>query len=407
MNKQNQAASPKDNITKFRPDRRLAIVGTLRSIALLTMLAAIVSMVWQFGDEISWEALRRVTVYMQANSERSGEFTHYDFEPGISTEVRPFEAGLAVISEVGFTFASGYEEGDFSAQLGYVNPVMSLSDNQALIYDAGNTGYSIMTSYSVLASAETDGPILSGSLSSNDYFALVTDESGYRAAVTIYDDDRNQLLKWHTSEYYILSATVSPDGKTFSALCILREESQVSSRLLTFEIGQEQPMSVIDLGENAVYSAKYYGDDTIIILHEQAVCMYNIDGQQVWQQPYEHLTAFVHDDEAMPLLTFTQGSGKNQSTTLMLCDSAGNVSYTNRFNGSFGGVGWGGQVATMLMDDSAVVIDLNSPSDPLVQSFDAQNARDVYVTADGHPVLIYADSASKLTGEAPDVLKGE
>ena len=72
----------KGNITKFRQDKRLAVVGGLRSLALLGLLATLVFCIFEYREDLNPQNLKRIASYL-ASAGRGGEFTSYRFESGL------------------------------------------------------------------------------------------------------------------------------------------------------------------------------------------------------------------------------------------------------------------------------------------------------------------------------------
>ena len=65
---------------------------------------------------------------------------------------------------------------------------------------------------------------------------LVTDEQGYRTAVAVYDTSGKEVFKYQSSEYYIVSADLSPDGKTLAALAFRQDGVALNSHVLFYDV---------------------------------------------------------------------------------------------------------------------------------------------------------------------------
>ena len=109
----------KNNITRFRQDKRLMVTGALNSLALLGMLACVVFGIFRYQDDLRPENLQRMYSYLKAAGSISDPFTEYRFEAGLDTIYAPFRSGLAVSSGDTYSFISGLGDSSFSLQLRY------------------------------------------------------------------------------------------------------------------------------------------------------------------------------------------------------------------------------------------------------------------------------------------------
>ena len=190
----------KNNITRFRQDKRLAVTGALHSLALLGMLACVVFGIFRYQDDLRPENLQRLASYLKAAGTMTDPFSEYRFEAGLDTVYAPFSAGLAVTSGDTYSFVSGLGDSSYSIQLRYNHPSLCVSEPYVLVYDRGGTGICVANGYAEYLNTNLSSPILTASMNRAGAFALVTDEGGYRSAVTVYDDRQELLCKWLTTQ---------------------------------------------------------------------------------------------------------------------------------------------------------------------------------------------------------------
>ena len=68
----------KNNITRFRQDKRLAVTGVLYSLSLIGMLACVVFGIVRYHESLRPENLSRLAAYVKAAGTMTDPFTHYD-----------------------------------------------------------------------------------------------------------------------------------------------------------------------------------------------------------------------------------------------------------------------------------------------------------------------------------------
>ena len=385
----------KNNITRFRQDKRLAVTGALYSLALIGMLACVVFGIVRYHESLRPENLSRLASYAKAASTMTDPFTHYDFEAGLNTVYEPFGAGLAVASGDTYSFISGLGDSSYSIQLRYNDPAIRVSRDYVLLYDRNGTGFCVANGYAEYLNENTDSPILTAAMNQKGDFALVTDQTGYRSAVTVYDSRQRLLCQWLTAQYYVMTASVSPDGEHFAALCLGQNGMALATRVLYFAIGEEQPAWTVDLGERQVYSITHDKSGGLVIVCDDGVARYQ-DGQCTASLDFDRsLRLFSAVEGSDVLLAFEDGS---RGTFVQVLGNGLSPLWSGSYTGLPRAIDCRGGTFALLMTDrletvryvgETIVRDTRVLSGP----------RDVAVSPEGDPILFYSDRAEKVLPE--------
>jgi hypothetical protein len=385
----------KNNITRFRQDKRLAVTGALYSLALIGMLACVVFGIVRYHESLRPENLSRLASYAKAASTMTDPFTHYDFEAGLNTVYEPFGAGLAVASGDTYSFVSGLGDSSYSIQLRYNDPAIRVSRDYVLLYDRNGTGFCVANGYAEYLNENTDSPILTAAMNQKGDFALVTDQTGYRSAVTVYDSRQRLLCQWLTAQYYVMTASVSPDGEHFAALCLGQNGMALVTRVLYFAIGEEQPAWTVDLGEKQVYSITHDKSGGLVIVCDDGVARYQ-DGQCTASLDFDRsLRLFSAVEGSDVLLAFEDGS---RGTFVQVLGNGLSPLWSGSYTGLPRAIDCRGGTFALLMTDrletvryvgETIVRDTRVLSGP----------RDVAVSPEGDPILFYSDRAEKVLPE--------
>lgn len=385
----------KNNITRFRQDKRLAVTGALYSLALIGMLACVVFGIVRYHESLRPENLSRLAAYVKAAGTMTDPFTRYDFEAGLNTVYEPFGSGLAVASGDTYSFVSGLGDSSYSIQLRYNDPAIRVSEDYVLLYDRNGTGLCVANGYAEYLNTHTDSPILTASMNQNGDFALVTDQTGYRSAVTVYDSRQRLLCQWLTSQYYVMAASVSPDGQHFAALCLGQNGMELTTRVLYFDIGKEAPVWTVELGERQVYSMTHDKSGGLVIVCDDGVARY-LDGQSTGRLAFDRSLRLLSAQEGGDvLLAFDTGSAGSRGTFIQVLGDG----LSSLWSGSFSGVPRamdcrGGTVALLMADrlESVRYVGETIVRDTL----EIAGPRDVAVSPEGDPILFYSDRAEKV-----------
>ncbi|MBR5537943.1 MAG: hypothetical protein IKU58_08590 [Clostridia bacterium] len=390
----------KSNITRFRQDKRLAVTGVLHSLGLLGMLACVVFGIFRYQEELRPENLQRLASYVKAAGSITDPFTEYRFEAGLDTTYQPFAAGLAVASGDTYSFVSGLGDRSYSIQLRYNDPTLCVSDQFVLAYDRGGTGFCVANGYAEYLNDHTESPILTASMNSEGAFALVTDESGYRSAVSVYSKKQELLCQWYTAHYYVLFASVSPDSSRFAVLGLGQGDGSLtlSTKLLCFAIGEEEAAWSVELGEKQIYSVTHDKSGGVIIVCDDGVERYE-DGKRTHRVPFDQpLRLFSAKESGQVLLAFDHADRGSRSTKALLLGDRLETLWSGSLEGTPRSLDCRGGTAGILTADRLEIITTHHDT-VTTDTRLHDGARDVVVNDDGEPILIYSDRARKVLPE--------
>lgn len=144
-------------------------------------------------------------------------------------------------------------------QLSFRSPTLFTNGKQAVVYDAGGKTLYVIAKNKIAFTLELPAGqyILSATINQNGWLAVTTKEDGYRGVITIYNESYQRILSRRLSDYYPVSATVTPDCRGYYILAPSQSEGVFDSRLLYFAIdGSEDtaPKSQLSVGDNVVLS---------------------------------------------------------------------------------------------------------------------------------------------------------
>ena len=390
----------KSNITRFRQDKRLAVTGLLYSLALLGMLACVVFGIFRYQEELRPENLQRLASYVKAAGSITDPFTEYRFEAGLDTVYEPFGAGLAVASGDTYSFVSGLGDRSYSIQLRYNDPTLCTSDDFVLVYDRGGTGVCVANGYAEYLNTQTESPILTASMNAEGAFALVTDESGYRSAVSVYSPKQVLLCQWFTAQYYVLMTSVSPDSSHFAVLGLSQGEDSLtlSTKVLYFAIGEEEAAWTVELGEKQVYSVTHDKSGGLVIVCDDGLERYE-EGKRTHSMPFDQpLRLFAARESGQVLLAFDRSDRGSRTTRAQLWGDRLENLWAGELDGVPRALDCRGGTAGILMPDRLEIVRAHHDT-VTTDTRPHSGARDVVVSGGGEPILIYSDRAEKVLSE--------
>jgi hypothetical protein len=258
------SSAERKRILYHREDSRLRLVALLRSVCGWLLVVALSLFLISHYEMLTPTAVRRVMGYAAAGlRDLDGEEGQISYVSGSFTDAALFSGGLAYTDSDTFyvSKAGGLEQ--LSLQVSYGSPTVEVSDTQALIYDRGGTGLTVANALSPVYQKTLECSILSASIGKNGNVVVVTDETGYKTAVTVLGGSGKQLFKWSTSDYYAITAALSPDGGHIAVLAVKQNELDLEGHLLFFDTGkQEGAETDVLLGDTVGLAVRYLSSNT-------------------------------------------------------------------------------------------------------------------------------------------------
>ena len=381
----------KDKVVRITRDHRLTIIAAVRSAALLCLLALAVFSVLRFRDSFNSASAKQLIAYMKSASYTDVTFEHYDTDSGLNTTFAPLGVGMAVVESDMYSYVAGAGRVEFSHQLKYANPIIKAQDDWALIFDGGNTGYSVITGYAVTMEAQAGGAIITGAVSESGVYAIVSKTPGYRSAITLYSKKHKQLCSWETPSEYIMMASISPDGESFATVSISSNGENMVYRLVGRNSVTGELIFDKALDCNMLYSLKHTKSGDVMLLADNGLTVIDYNGEQLAYvgTSGQEMLSFSHHEQDNCLI-ISRGEKINTIKAMVYAQN-GDIIYSEEISGTLRGCDCRGESVAVLLDSALVWYNGTG-----VQHIDGIGARGVLSTNDGTPVLVFSDRIERV-----------
>lgn len=289
-------------------DGRIRLVTLLRGLTgWLLLLSVILFLAANFRLFLP-DNMRRVGTYISLGLTAEPEdLSTIPFVSGSYVDAALFGGGLAVADSDTLYVARPGGLNQLTLQLGYAHIALDTSEDYILAYDRGGAGITVTNA---LAPLELDwggdqpgASIINASMGRDGSFAVVTDEAGYKTAVRVFNKDQQLTYKWLTSEYYVQSAAVSPDGRRMAALAFRQDGTALEGKLLLFDLGRQEVAAECSLGPSLGVEARFLNDNTVAAVCDTGAYLVNLKGETVYSAAYpaSDLVGFSFDHGALAL----------------------------------------------------------------------------------------------------------
>ena len=206
-------ASPK---AKKRPNPFVRFLACLVTLALVLGAVALVAN----RDKLNFDFIKRWFSYRSLERGESGQAQSFPFDGDSSCVFASVDGDLLVCSPNSLQLYSGSGQLYVNETISMEHPAVSAGGDTALIYDVGGEELLLYRDREELFSlTQGEGQsILSAGLNENGWLAVVHQESGYKGAVTVYDNSyETPLIQLSLSSRFVMSRSTEAVDTTFTS----------------------------------------------------------------------------------------------------------------------------------------------------------------------------------------------
>lgn len=382
---QEQPPKPKARLPRFL----VHAIATLVVLAVALCLVAVVA----FRDSLNLDSMKRWFTYRTLIRSDSGRAESFPYDGDLTDTFAVLDGDLLVCSRNAISLYSGSGTQYINESVGMDNPVVNTNGSLAVVYDAGGSSLYILGQRALVWSTDELESILSARLNKNGQLTVVTQSSGYRGTVTVYDAAYSPVMSVNLGSAFVMDAALSDDGHTLAILTVGQSGGSFATNLelynMSYASGEYSPDFSCQLGSGVVLEARHtstalwaLGDRGLTVTDHQG-----LSSGISWADKHLRRYTLSGDGFAAALLgRYRAGSQselwvvdeKGQRRTLELNEQVLSISAAGRY------------LAVLTGDRLDIYTDQLELYDTLQGT---QGARVVLLMEDGSAILISADSA--------------
>ena len=387
------------NTPPKKKKRRFFLRLVLFLIALAMVLAAVAMVA--FRDTLNLDSVKRWFHYRALVLSDSGQAEAFLYDGDLTDTFAVLDGDLLVCSGNAISLYSGSGTRYVSQSVTLDNPVVDANGSLAVVYDAGGSSLAVLGQRELIWTATDLDTILSARLNQNGQLTVVTQASGYRGVVTVYDAAYQPVMSVRLSSAFVMDAALSDDGRTLAIVTIGQQEGDFSSTLSLYTLNSASaaadasadfvPDETFDLGGNVVLSLRHTSGEVwalcdrglSVLSHQGTAASYD------WSDRYLKTYDLNGNGFTVALLGKYRAGSQAILTTV---DSSGTALGRMDVDEQILALSAAGRYFAVLTGDR---LDIYTSDMTLYSTLEGtQGARKVLLMEDGSAILISADSAS-------------
>lgn len=367
----------------------------VRALAALVVLAAALSLTAAvaFRDSLNLDSIKRWFTYRSLTRSDSGRAESFPYGGELTDAFAVLDGDLLVCSRNAISLYSGSGTQYIDQPVNMENPVVSTNGSLAVVYDAGGSELYVLGQRTLVWAGEGLESILSARLNKNGQLTVVTQASGYRGMVTVYDAAYTPVMSVNLASAFVMDAALSDDGHTLAILTVGQSGGTFSTGLELYDMdyssGQYAPDFTCQLGGGVVLETRHTAT-AVWSLGDRGLTVTDHEGRSSgvsWADKHLRRYTLSGDGFAAALLgKYRAGS----QAELWVVDSQGQRRVLE-LNEQVMSISAAGRYLAVLTGDR---LDIYTDQLELYDTLEGtRGARTVLLMPDGSAILVSADSA--------------
>ncbi len=348
-------------------------------------------------DQWNLDTLKRRITYRTLERSDTGQAESFSISGSASDLYCILDDDLLVCSNQGVRLYSTGGVCYVEDTLSLNEPAVEVCGDMAAVYDlGGNAVYLYSDRTQMGALTDLEGSILSVRLNSKGWLAVTTQDSGYKAIVTVYNSALTQLAAVRLSTSFVVDAVVTENCDSLAVVTIDQENAAFESALALYDLTGSQeagvyydlsPSSTLSLGNNL--TVDLFSDSPVWLVGDSALAVWSGSSVVSWSYQGLYLRNYAVGSQTAAILLSQYQSG-NQ-TLLYLVDSDGESTGSLALDEQVLSLSAAGQYTAVLTANRLDIYDRELSLYASLEGTDG--ALQALVRSDGSALLIRSGSA--------------
>ena len=209
-------------------------------------------------------------------------------------------------------------------------PVLKTSGKYILAFDRDGNNIYVADSFRLLKTFTTDEKIINAGLDENGYFYVITEKYGYKARLTVYDREFDEVFYWDCADNYVFDAVFG--GKhTITTVTLQSEKEKINTVIYKLDYISAKEISQIKLEERLPVACYLKTDDSVELITNKDIVSIRDGGYNLlYTFNSFNVDRFMQSDRYTLIAKTSSQSAKTDEITAI--DHAGNILFSKEFS---------------------------------------------------------------------------
>ena len=353
---------------------------------------AVIVLILAIMDTAVFDNIRRFTTHLMTQKDENGCVQLYDYSAEKDRSYALLDHNLILASQRRIMMLGEDGSHIYNVDVKFRKAAIVTGGQWAAVYDIGGREIHLLNSKGLIRVVKAEGDILACSINEKGYLAVTTSKSGYKAAVSVYNDKGEMTFQFSSSDRFLMTSVVSRKGNQMASVTMGEKKGSFASSVVLYDMSSPDPLSSQELSGGAVFDMGLVGENYCAVA-EDALHFIDHSGAQAGSFEFEgsYLRRASLDGDgyaAMVLGRYRSGA----RARLVTVDENGEVIGQIRIDDEVLSISASGKYVAVLYSDYLTIYDKKLRA--LASLDDVSAAKSVLMRPDGSAVLVGAEGAS-------------
>lgn len=299
------------------------------------------------------------------------------------------DSGLVIVSGTGIQLITENGETLLADTAILQNPAVAQGKEIAAVWSIGNKDFYTVGNSKGAVLTSTDKEVINISVNSEGWTAVSAQESGYKGAVSVYNNKHKQVYKWSSGDGYLVNAIISDSSDKMASLTI----NETGSVLHFFSLGSTEQRGSYTAENSVLFDLAFLSNSSVCALSSNMAYFLNEKGSLI--SKYDFAGGYLKDYslEGSGFAALFVGKYKAGNTgTIVTLSPTGTTLGKLDINNEVLSFSARGKYVAVLYTDTLVVY--RSDMSVYAKLSDTGNIRQVIMRSDGSVVMLSNSGAA-------------
>ena len=364
----------------------------LKRSAIVACIAAVILLGAAIRDTAIIDNIQRFAANLMTEKDENGCVQLWDYSAEKDRSYALLDHNLILASQRRIMMLSDDGKHLYNVDVKFRKAAIVTGGQWAAVYDIGGREIHLLNNQGLIRVVKAEGNILSCSINEKGYLAVTTSKSGYKAAVSVYNDKGEMTFQFSSSDRFLMTSVVSRQGNQMASVTMGEKKGAFASAVVLYDMSSPEPISSQELSGGAVFDMGLVGESYCAVAED---ALHFIDHSGAQQGAFEFEGSYLRRCSlggdgyaAMVLGRYRSGA----RARLVTVDENGEAIGQIRIDDEVLSISASGKYVAVLYSDYLTIYDKKLRA--LASLDDVSAAKSVLMRPDGSAVLVGAEGAS-------------
>lgn len=219
----------------------------------------------------------------------------------------------------------------YTIQHAYQDPAMAVSESRTIVFDRESERYMVLNRTGVLYEDKADGKIITAGVGDDGSYAISTYSASYVSSVKVYKSDFKERFVWNSSDSYVISTDISPNGKRLAVGCIKAVDGEFHSSVKLFNVKKTDTLASVQYGDALLLSVSFTSKGNVgAVLSDRYVVMDEESKVTAFSYGGAELASFDNTSSSHTAILLTKYNDASNNSVVLI-DGEGEVLFDTGF----------------------------------------------------------------------------